>query len=200
MLYSNMTTNRIPSKASYLSHCDLINKYTLFSAQQTPLLSSISLQLSSSDVLNALEKMNLSDSNFETKVEIFLILYVFKLFQPTIRSGNFNKDKEINKGFLLQISFSKKKEINRFLTILFIENWSRSIFQEVPSYDKKFSSFRLIAETFFNVEKFLEVNKLGIDSDKLTFNCKFVFENHDYKNRIISIKLIRNIVPFWISC
>jgi hypothetical protein len=191
-----MITRRIPSRASYLSNCDLINKYTLLSVHRVPLLSSIFLELSSSDILNALEKMNQSDSNAETKIELFLILYVFKLFQPTIRNSNCDKDKD----FLLQVSFSKEKEISLFLTILFVENWSKTIFQEVSSYNKKFSSFKITGETFFNVERFLEINKLGIDSNKLILNCKFVFENHESKNQAISIKLIKNIVPFWISC
>lgn len=195
-----MITKKIPSRASYLSNCDLINKYTLPSAYQAPLLSTIFLELSPSNILNVFEKTNQSDSTSEIKIELFLILYVFKLFQPTIRNESYNRSEEVSKDFLLRISFSKEKELHRFSTILFVENWSKSIFQEVSSHNKKFSSFKITAETFFNVEKFLAINNLEFNPEKLTLNCKFVFENYNFKNRVISIKLIKNIVPFWISC
>lgn len=194
-----MTKNRIPSKASYLSNCDLINKYNFCQSEKIPFLIKVILELSSVDILNAIEKPNQNDSNSETKIRLFLIIYVFKLFQPIIYCETFTKNKGVDKNFLLQISFTTKKEIYNILTILFTENW-RPIFENSVNYDKRISNFKIGAETFLSIKKILEKNMLELDSNKLRINCKLVFKNKNLRNKIVSAKMIRNIVPFWISC
>lgn len=195
-----MIKNKIPSKTSYLSNCDFINKYSLHNIKEAPFLSKVTLELSSLDIFNALEKTNQSDSNSETKIRLFLILYIFKLFQPKIHCDSSVKAKEINNGFLLRINFSTEKSINNLLTVLFTENWSKPIFRNSASNNKKFSSFKATADTFFGVKEFLNKNLSEIDSSKLRINYKFIFENKNLRNQVVSIKMIKNMTPFWISC
>lgn len=196
-----MIRNKIPSKTSYLSNCDFINKYSLHNVKEAPFLSKVTLELSSLAIFNALEKTNQNDSNSETKIRLFLILYIFKLFQPNIHCDSSVKAKEIDSGFLLRINFSTEKSINNLLTALFTENWSKPIFRNsVSNNNKKFSSFKATADTFFGVKEFLNKNLPEIDSSKLRINCKFIFENKNLRNNLISIKMIKNITPFWISC
>lgn len=195
-----MIKNRIQLKTSYLSNCDLINKYKLINVEEIPSLSKVTLELSSFDIFSALEKVDQKASNSETKVKLFTTLYIFKLFQPSIHCDNDVKTKEMDKGFLLKVNFSTEKDINNLLTILFIENWSKSIFQSTTSKNKKFSCFKVKADAFFGIEKFLEQNLLEIDPSKLCINCRFIFKHKNLKNNVISIKMIKNIKPFWISC
>lgn len=191
-----MIRNNLTSKSSYLSSCDFINKYVLIQAEKAPFLSKVSLELSLIDVYNALERTYQNDRSFETKTRLFLVLYIFRIFQPIIRCNSVAKVKENDKSFLLRISFSTEKDIQCILTILFTENWRPSL----KKYQKKQIDFKTNAESLLGIKHFLEKNLLGIDSSKLHINCKFMFENKDFKNKKISTKMIRNMVPFWISC
>jgi hypothetical protein len=194
-----MTKNKMPSKASYLSNCDLINKYSFCQSEKIPFLTKVILRLTSVDILNAIENSNQNDSNSETRIRFFLIIYIFKLFQPKIYCETSTKNKGIEKKFSLQISFTTKKEICKILTVLFTENW-RPIFENSVCYDKGISNFKMSAETFLGIKKFLEKNMLELDSNKLRINCKLVFKNKSFRNKIVSAKMIKNIAPFWISC
>jgi hypothetical protein len=69
-----MIRNKIPSNASYLSSCDFINKYTLLQVEKAPFISKVLLELASTDVYNALEKINQKDRSSETKTRLFLVL------------------------------------------------------------------------------------------------------------------------------
>jgi hypothetical protein len=82
---------------------------------------------------------------------------------------------------------------------LFTENW-RPSFEKLAKYQEKIFNFKINAESLFGIGKFLENNLSDLDSSKLHINCKFVFENKKFKSRKVSTKMIRNIVPFWISC
>ena len=195
-----MMKNKIPSKTSYLSNCDFINKYTLNHIKRRPFLSKITVELSSSDILNSLENKNKNDFNPEVKIKLFMILYLFKLFQPKIKFDTYKKVTEGNKGFLLQISYSKKTELNNFVTTLLLENWNKLISQNLTNNDKKILNFKTTIETFFGVENFLKQNLFGVNSNKLKVNCKLIFKNTNLRNQKVPIKLIKNITPFWISC
>jgi hypothetical protein len=194
-----MIRNKIPSNASYLSSCDFINKYTLLQVEKAPFISKVLLELASTDVYNALEKINQKDRSSETKTRLFLVLYIFRIFQPIICCNFIAKVKEIDKNFLLRISFSTEQDIQSILTVLFTENW-RPSFEKLAKYQEKIFNFKINAESLFGIEKFLENNLSDLDSSKLHINCKFVFENKKFKSRKVSTKMIRNIVPFWISC
>ena len=191
--------NKISSNAFYLSNCDFINKYTLLQAEKALFLSKILLELSSTDVYNALEKTSKRDSNTEIKTKLFLVLYIFRVFQPGIQCNFEAKVKEVDKNFLLGISFSTKKDIQTVLTILFTENW-RPFFENSAEYKRRFSSFKINSENLLAIKRFLEKNLLDINPSKLSINCKFIFENKNLKSREISTKMIKNVVPFWISC
>ena len=195
-----MTKNKIPSKASYLSNCDFLNKLALRHVKEIPSFSKITLELSSLNIFSAVEKINQNDYNSEDKIKLFLILYIFKLCQPVIHSGAYAKSKETDEGLLLRINFSKKKEISNLLTILFTENWNKLILRSLTSPDKKIFSFKVTVGTFFGADRFLGRNITEVDSNKLNLTCRFAFQNKNLKNQVLSIKLIKNITPFWMSC
>jgi hypothetical protein len=194
-----MIRNKIPTKTSYLAKCDFINKYNLNQIEKIPFLSKVVLELSSTDVFNALEKVNLNDYNSETKVKLFSILYLLRLFQPMIIYNSFVEAQETNNSFTLQVCFSTKKEIKNVLMILFTESW-RPFFENSITYDKKCYNLKSSVETFSGTKKFLEKTIIKIDSNVLNINCKLIFENKKFRSRIVSAKMVKNIAPFWISC
>ena len=104
---------------SYLSDCDLINKYNLQNIYTKPQLKNIVVEFSIKNELNSSVSATIAAS----------VLYIITNFYPFVtvkksKSNDLNKLKNINTEYNFKIIFSNKQEINSFLSTLFVENWN----------------------------------------------------------------------------
>jgi len=201
------------SNSSYLSDCDLINKYNLNSLNKKPKLHKIILELSSRDILDSFEISGKNETDSEIQVKSFIILYILQSFLPFITFSTSTKSKDEGSTFLLKIILSNDDEIYSFLVSFFVENWNKLIVEDFSFFEKNEKSFnnahlnqetfiihrQIPTNVFFEIDNLLTKNSFGIISKNLNFRAKFMFQNENFKNRVISEKTIKNIPLFWIN-
>ena len=188
--------------SSYLSNCDLINKYSLNSLKKKPKLKKITLELSSHDILNSFESLRKNEADFDVRVNSFVVLYVFYSFLPYIKFV-----KGDGTSFLLKISLFDLDDIHFFLVNFFIENWENLVLEDFSflgkyTYFSKYPNSFVIQHSiplFFELDDFLAKNSFGIIPKNLNFKSKFLFQIQNFKNKVMAEKRIKNIPPFWIN-
>ena len=114
---------------SYISNCDLINKYNVKSVHQIPKLDKIVLELDMKDLLNSYEISSKDQTDSVAQVKAFLILYIFIGLFPYIKASkavsSSGRLKTTNLQYSLKVVLRRKEEINNFLFSLFVENWQK---------------------------------------------------------------------------
>ena len=206
---SNYTYN------SYLSDCDLLNKYHLTEYSKTPKVKSLIIQLPIKEMINSLESSGKNSLDPDVQLKSFVLLYILNLFLPYV---SFNRTDSVGsnktKGSVLdghlEIVLLETDSIDIFLSSFFVENWNRISENDCFSFNslgkkKKifesnqfdFFSVKISANCIFDVFDFLNKNLLDVNPKDLNLTIKFVFENLvsnlDKKNSI------KNIPFFWIS-
>ena len=198
---------------SYLSNCDLLNKYgvSVKEFNQLPKLDSISLELP----LHTINNYN--DNSLNLQYKSFLLLYLFTSFTPFINFSNkksLTKNITVTNNCTLKIKLSTSNEINYFLISFFIENWNNLSLDEFKLFDKKilkvletfqnkklknkFSiSSKVSKSSIISFEQFS--NKTGYDFSSINslLTIKFSFSNANHHTPIKSF--VKNIPLFWIS-
>lgn len=196
---------------SYISNCDLINKYNIKNVHQIPKLDKIVLELDMKDLLNSYENSSKDQTDSVAQVKAFLILYIFMGLFPYIKASkavsSSGRLKTTNLQYSLKVVFRKKEEINNFLFSLFVENWQKlsledfKLFKNERAKSKVEKTFvlnsLLPADCFFDINEFLSKSLTGVNSKNLKFRLNFSF------NSFIGVKdrnkLIKNLPFFWIS-
>lgn len=196
---------------SYISDCDLINKYNIKNVHQIPKLDKIVLELDMKDLLNSYENSSKDQTDSVAQVKAFLILYIFMGLFPYIKASkavsSSGRLKTTNLQYSLKVVFRKKEEINNFLFSLFVENWQKlsledfKLFKNERAKSKVEKTFvlnsLLPADCFFDINEFLSKSLTGVNSKNLKFRLNFSF------NSFIGVKdrnkLIKNLPFFWIS-
>lgn len=195
---------------NYLSNCDLINKYNLTSVNKTLRLNKIVLELSSRDILVASESFGKNEMNSETQIKVYFLLYILSAYQPYINFRVSKKMKGENDNYSLEIILSKEEKIYSFLISFFIENWNKLYLEDFSLWKKKDFNFifhqksfiierKVPADTFFELENFINKTPFEIISKNLSLKVKFFFQNNNFKSQMASENLIKNIPLFWIN-
>lgn len=195
---------------NYLSNCDLINKYNLVNINKTPKLNKICLELSSRDILSAAESVGKTEINPETQIKSYFLLYILSSYQPYIKFRVSKKIKGENDNYSLEISISKEEKVYSFLVSFFIENWNKLCAEDFLLWKRKGFNFvfhqknfvierKIPADTFFELENFLNKIPFGIISKNLNLKIKFFFQNNNFKILEASEKLVKNLPLFWIN-
>ena len=129
-----LNTFNIKNSESYLSNCDLINKYNFKNVHEIPELKKIVLELNLEDFLLSCDLSQKEQTDSNIQIRAYIIIYILMGLMPFI---NFNKSsssslkvKSLENNYSLKIILSNKKEINSFLTSLFIENWSKLLLED----------------------------------------------------------------------
>ena len=196
---------------SYISNCDLINKYNVKSVHQIPKLDKIVLELDMKDLLNSYEISSKDQTDSVAQVKAFLILYIFIGLFPYIKASkavsSSGRLKTTNLQYSLKVVLRRKEEINKFLFSLFVENWQKLSLEDFKLFknervkskaEKTFVLNTLLpADCFFYISEFLSKSLTGVNSKNLKFRLNFSF------NSSINVtdrnKLIKNLPFFWIS-
>jgi len=196
---------------SYISNCDLINKYNVKSVHQIPKLDKIVLELDMKDLLNSYEISSKDQTDSVAQVKAFLILYIFIGLFPYIKASkavsSSGRLKTTNLQYSLKVVLRRKEEINNFLFSLFVENWQKLSLEDFKLFknervkrkaEKTFVLNTLLpADCFFDISEFLSKSLTGVNSKNLKFRLNFSFNSSiNVKDRN---KLIKNLPFFWIS-
>jgi len=196
---------------SYISNCDLINKYNVKSVHQIPKLDKIVLELEMKDLLNSYEISSKDQTDSVAQVKAFLILYIFIGLFPYIKASkavsSSGRLKTTNLQYSLKVVLRRKEEINNFLFSLFVENWQKLSLEDFKLFknervkskaEKTFVLNTLLpADCFFDISEFLSKSLTGVNSKNLKFRLNFSFNSSiNVKDRN---KLIKNLPFFWIS-
>jgi len=212
----HLNSFNIKNSESYLSHCDLINKYNFKNVHEIPELKKIVLELNLEDFLLSCDFSQKEQTDSNTQIRAYIIIYILMGLMPFINfnksAGSSLKAKSVENNYSLKIILSNKKEINSFLTSLFIENWSKLLLEDfllfkntknLSSKKVKSPSKSIVLNTiipgsiFFEVESLLTKNLTGINSKTLKFRLNFLISN--MSNTKNSNNLIKNLPFFWIS-
>jgi hypothetical protein len=196
---------------SYISNCDLINKYNIKNIHQIPKLDKIVLELDLKDLLNSYETVVKDQTDSVAQVKAFLILYVFMGMFPFIKASksisSSGRLKTTNQQYSLKIVLRTKEQLNSFLFSLFVENWQKLSLEDFRLFkndriknaaEKTFVLNSLVpGGCFFDINEFLSKSLSGLNSKNFKFRLNFSFNNFiDIKNRN---NLIKNLPFFWIS-
>jgi len=212
----HLNSLNIKNSESYLSTCDLINKYSFKNVHEIPELKKIVLELNLEDFLISCDFSQKEQTDSNTQIRAYIIIYILMGLMPFINfnksAGSSLKAKSVENNYSLKIILSNKKEINSFLTSLFIENWSKLLLEDfllfkntknLSSKKVKSPSKSIVLNTiipgsiFFEVESLLTKNLTGINSKTLKFRLNFLISN--MSNTKNSNNLIKNLPFFWIS-
>ena len=193
---------------SYISNCDLINKYNVKSVHQIPKLDKIVLELDMKDLLNSYEISSKDQTDSVAQVKAFLILYIFIGLFPYIKASkavsSSGRLKTTNLQYSLKVVLRMKEEINNFLFSLFVENWQKLSLEDFKLFknervkskaEKTFVLNTLLpVDCFFDISEFLSKSLTGVNSKNLKFRLNFSFNSPiNVKDRN---KLIKNL-PFF---
>ena len=211
-----LNTFNIKNSESYLSNCDLINKYNFKNVHEIPELKKIVLELNLEDFLLSCDFSQKEQTDSNIQIRAYIIIYILMGLMPFI---NFNKSsssslkaKSLENNYSLKIILSNKKEINSFLTSLFIENWSKLLLEDFllfkntkNSQSKKIQSATksvvlntiIPGNIFFEIENLLTKNLTGINPKTLKFRLNFLIANMSKIKNFNN--LIKNLPFFWIS-
>lgn len=198
---------------SYLSNCDLLNKYgaSVKDLNQLPRLDSISVELPLDTI------SNYGDNSLNLQYKSFILLYLFTSYTPFINFSNkksLTKNITVTNNCTLKIKLSTSNDINYFLISFFIENWNNLSLDEFKLFDKKILK---ALETYKNdklIDKFSITskvskssiinfeqvsNKTGYDFSSINspLTIRFFFSNANHHTSIKSF--VKNIPLFWIS-
>lgn len=195
---------------NYLSTCDLINKYNLVNINKTSKLKKVILELSSRDIVAAIESLGKNEMNSEIQLKSYFLLYVLSGYQPYMKFRVSRKVKGESDNYSLEICITGDESIHSFLVSFFVENWNKLYVEDFSLWKKKDSNFlfqhkkfiiekKVPIDTFFELEDFLNRTPFGIVSKNLNLRIKFFFQNNNFENLIASENLVKNLPLFWIN-
>lgn len=197
-------------KSNYLLSYDSINKYNLSSTYKTPEILNIVLEFPLKNIIKAFEN-KVSEEDSLIQIKAFLFFYFCFNNIPFINSNKLKIIKKLDKDnesfFALKLKISERKEINKFLILLFIENIHKFLIEDFKLLQEK-NMYQLDNKnkTLLHCKvplNFLSdndgvLNTLTGINDKdfilnITFHIKKIFKIKDTKN------FIKNNNLFWIN-
>jgi hypothetical protein len=188
---------------SYLSKCDIINKYNSKSPNVSKLVSII-LDLPLNQILSLLGSSYKSKNYIsKTQIKSFFLLYLSFNLKPFFK---FKLNKKNEKIYSLQIKITNKREVTLFIYHLYISLISNQIFknnltfnkisQKKISFVKCFPSImNLKLPIFFlpNLNVLLDIFFRSIESKMLFFYTNFLFSPVEIRYKYY----IQNIFCIW---
>jgi hypothetical protein len=198
---------------NYLSVCDLVNKYNLKNVNESPKLSKIILEFSSSNILSACESKNIRELDLELQIKAFFLLYILESQRPFVNLNKIKITKENGGNFSVKFILSSKDELNSVLGTVFTENWNLLLsedFRVIKSSFSKFSQYiqenkRFTLNTvipsvlFFELETLLAKKAFGLSSKNLNIRVYFVFEHKAQRMKKMCLDLVKNLPIFWVA-
>lgn len=199
---------------SYLSDCDLLNKYNISNLNQQPKLDQIVINFPISEIIKASDTLNKTENDSDIQLKAFLMLYVLTSFIPYISLNKIKKSgqtKTTDLNYSLKIVLSNNEEINLFLNSFFLETFVRLQFEDFKLFKQKSQGFnkallasnkiafntKIPGHSIFEIDQILNKIITEINPRDLNLNINFLFSNfHSTKSFKASIK---NMPLFWIS-
>jgi hypothetical protein len=211
---SQFTTRIDFTLNSYLSECDLLNKYNISNLKQQPKLDQIVIDFPILEIIKASDTSNKTENDPDIQLKAFLMLYVLTSFIPYIRLNKIKKQgqiKTIELNYSLKIVLSNREEINLFLNSFFLETFVRlhfdgfKLFKQKPQgFNKALLSSNKIAfntkvpgHSIFEIDQILNKIVIGINPRDLNLNLNFLFSNF---NSTKEFKTSIKNMPFFWSC
>jgi hypothetical protein len=196
------------SESSYLSRCDLTQKYCLKSLYSLPKVDKIVFEL---PIMSLTKSSNKQESLNAIAKGLMIFIVVFGCLPKIVYQKSLVANTK--KIYSLQYTLKRKDLINSFLTLMFFSGFSQSELEEFILFKKtddvnitkkkvliSNQNLTLSMPIFFN--SFFELNDLFLDkgwdlSKDLFFKTSFVFNKTS--SDAFSNKMIQNISPFWMS-
>jgi hypothetical protein len=209
---SFLTASSINHKYTrYLSACDLLNKYNFKNINELPKLKKVVLEFSSFDILSSYEIGNKQEWDSELQLKSFLLLYLLQSNKPFVNLNKVQAVRDIN-NFSVKAILSSEKEIQLFLSSIFVENWNTLVLDDFLLFKGSIAKYnrylqrnnvfvlntKIPVSSFFELNTFLTKNLFNISSKNLNIKVSFVFFNKLNKNKNVSLKLIKNLPLFWV--
>jgi hypothetical protein len=176
---------------SYISKCDLINKYNFLNTNNLLKVSNICLTFN----FNSVKDIDLSKKT-NTFVYLFSMFGAFPFLTiNNTKTMNLQENLTNYDNFSLNLLFDKPNEINSFFFSFFIENWSSISIEDILFSKANLNhNLCLILSTRFFFGSTL--NWIS-DLDFLNFKTKIKFEpEYLYP---VNFNLLKNFPLFWIS-
>ena len=197
-------------KSDYLLSCDTTNKYNLLSRYDVPEVKNIVLEFPLKNIINAFES-KMSEEDNVLQIKAFLFFYLLFNTLPFINSNKLKiikkSDKDNESFFSLKIKVSEKKEINKFIIQLFIENIHNFLLEDFKLLQEK-NLYQLNNKNKILLSCKIPLNLLADNESVLntltgindkdfilntTFHIQKKFKVKDTK------KFIKNNTLFWIN-
>ena len=195
---------------SYLSNCDLINKYNFKSVHNIPRVKKLSLELNLKEFLVASDISEKNQKHVFSQTNIYLLFYIILGFIPQI---NYNKNlnikikssKTLEGSYSVKLTFSTQQEIDHILYSIFIDSLSKLELDGFKFFDtkkinnktttlKSFLFSTLIpGNSFYEIESYF---KERLNLKNLKFKLNLLISNPVSNN---NNNIIKNLPFFWIS-
>jgi len=210
---NSLFDSSINSSVSFLSSCDLINKYNVKSVYAVPKVEKIVINFALNESLNAFNKKGGIVAKEDIQMQSFILLYFLSNFLPYINIIKIKNVDDFGKECSLRLTFSSNYQKNLLLKTLFVESWRQLKLVDDFKFFKKNNKLNVLAHknsntflhtisvpisVFSEVEDFLlKSNQIAKEiSIKITFSFSGFSKQksiHDFEN------LIKNIPMFWVS-
>jgi hypothetical protein len=208
MLYNALSPKINYVTNNYLSNLDLINKYNLKTSKNIPNIEKIIIHFPIEAFIKKFYDANKDELDSEIQIKSLFLLYLLFCNLPFINTRKQLKKTKLLKThenrIALKITLMKKDILNNFLYQLLFESENQigplKFFKNVEGASLKENS--LICSSIVLMQNFNELNQfvnnisISTNSKEFFFNLKFFFRNTKNLN-FNSIKLIKNISPFW---
>lgn len=168
------------TSSSYLSQCDLLNKYKVSSIYLIPQIKTVSINLAFKSLVNALESHSgYTEKDDTIKKRMYIILYYTLNVIPYINIKSIsNNTNELNLSLLI----TKKHLIYQFLFSFLIEN-------KINKKDIKVKSLFLKKKM---IKSIFNLNAINFHDFFYIFN--FFYKDINIKNILLNINLYINNV------
>ncbi len=207
---SNLKPNINQKFVSYLSNCDLINKYNFKNSNHIPRVKKVSLELNLKDFLSSSDISEKNQKHVLSQTKAYLLLYLALGFIPQI---NYNKNimlkQKVLRGsepnYSLKLTFSTQKELNSIFNSIFIDNFAKfqldgfdffyktKVNKKVKNLKYFLFNTSLPGNFLSEVETFF---KEGVNFKNFKFKFKVLLSNPIAEN---NKNIIKNLPFFWIS-
>lgn len=203
----------INTSTSFLSNCDLINKYNIKSVYSIPKIDKVVINFSLSESLSVFSKKGSAVSKEDVQMQSFILLYFLSNFLPYINITKIKNIDDFGKECSLRLIFSSNYQKNFILKTLFVESWRQLKLVDDFKFFKKNNKSKSLtcvnSNTFLHtisvpISIFSEVEDFLIKSNQavkeISIKITFSFSGFSKQKSIYNFEnLIKNIPMFWVS-
>ena len=177
---------------SYISSCDLINKYNSKTLHNIPKINSISLKVLLSNLIkNSTKEITPRELQYKSFFVFYFLTSFFPKIQHFLKPGVTMKDLKNEEKYVLQYNFLKKDDINSFLDIFFSEIYEKNIFNKKINKMKNEIQFFIPFSSVKEGDTLLNSENFNLKNFNLLLKFSF--------NKKLNKKNLQNLPCFWMS-